>query len=137
MTLHKVMSFELIMLQVVPEASACLPGPFRTIPLPTDHLKMAKFDGPHNSSYKMVMPAIRNMAKVAAEKGKLRWVPREFKQDNSDIAAVNLECQKALFISWPKTDLETIKRRLGDRTENTCEWLLGRTEYTTWLQGKR
>ena len=98
---------------------------------------MAKFDGPHSEAYQIVKNQLKEMVEMNLEKGRLRFDPREFKQDNSDIAAVNLECQKALFISWPKTDLEQIKRRLGERTPDTCKWLLSKDSYIQWLDGQR
>lgn len=84
-----------------------------------------------------VMPVIKKMAAAAPEKAKLRFDGRTFVQDNSLIPAVHLECQKALFIAWPNTELEGIKRRLGERTPATCEWLLSREEYNEWMLNQR
>lgn len=116
--------------------SACLPG-YERIPLLSDHFKLAKYSGPDDPSYKKVWPVIKTMADKAPGKVKLRFDPRIFIQDNSQIPAVNLECQKALFISWPDAELQNIKRRLGARTPTTCEWLLVKPDYTRWLHEER
>lgn len=123
-------------MQVVPKSSACLTG-YTSIPLPSNHLKMAKFNGPHNECYKKIKPVIEGMVKAAPDKIKLRFEPRAFIQDNSQIPAVHLECQKALFISWPESELKGIKRRLGKRTTDTCEWLLAKKQYNEWFSGDR
>lgn len=118
------------------EPSACLPG-HQKYALAATHQKMAKFKGPHSAAYIQVKDVLKSMAEHNLEIARLRFKPREFKQDNSDIPAVHLECQKALFVSWPKTELEGIKRRLGERTEKTCEWLLMKDDYNKWLSGQR
>lgn len=123
-------------MKVVPQSSACIPG-FESVPLPVDHLKMAKYDGPHNPCYKKLLPVIQRMVLAAPEKGQARWNNRDFVQDNSKIAAVNLECQKALFVSWPDTELKGIKRRLGERTPDTCEWLTIKGDFINWQRGDR
>lgn len=116
--------------------SACLLGRPK-YPLATDHQKMAKFDGPTNASYITVKNVLKEMCEDNLEKARLRFDPRQFVQDNSLINAVNLECQKALFISWPDAELKGIKRRLGDRTPHTCEWLLVKDDYIKWLNEPR
>jgi hypothetical protein len=53
--------------QVVEERSACIDG-HRKEALPTDHLKINKYEGPEDPSYKIVYPIIREMTKNAMEK---------------------------------------------------------------------
>ena len=47
----------------------------------------------------------------------------------------NLECLQSLFLTDPRYDLAGIQRSKGKRVEGTCEWVLLREEYTTWLVG--
>ncbi|KAK7424020.1 hypothetical protein QQX98_000630 [Neonectria punicea] len=42
-----------------------------------------------------------------------------------------------LFITNPLEDLSKTQRIKGDRTKETCEWILERDEYTNWLRGCR
>lgn len=118
------------------QISGCIPG-YPKSALPCDHLKMSKPEGPHDPVYMQIKEAIMLMVQKAPEKVALRFNPRTFVQDNSLIPAVNLECQKALFISWPDAELKGIKRRLGDRTPDTCTWLLKKEDYNSWLREQR
>ena len=77
------------------------------------------------------------MAEDALKKGKFRFGPRPFMQDNSQLPVVYLECQKALFVSWPQSDLKAIERRMGDRSPCTCEWILVKEMYSQWFVGDR
>lgn len=118
------------------DLSACIPG-YPKIALATDHLKMAKYHGPENAAYIEVKNSLKVMTSHAPELGELRFNPRTFVQDNSQIPAVHLECQKALFVSWPNAELEGIQRRLGKRTKDTCEWLLSKDVYSEWVAGQQ
>lgn len=69
----------------------------------------------------MVSEVLSRMAKAAPKKIDLRFSPQTFHENNSLLSADNLECQKALFVSWPVSELQGIKRRLGGRTPETCE----------------
>ena len=50
--------------KVVDETSACIDG-YRKVPLPTDHLKINKYSGPHDPSYIAVYPSIVDVAQNA------------------------------------------------------------------------
>ena len=52
--------------KVVDEISACIDG-YRKVPLPTDHLKINKYSGPHDPSYAAVYPLIIDMAQNAKQ----------------------------------------------------------------------
>jgi hypothetical protein len=53
--------------KVVEEKSACIDG-HRKEALPTDHLKINKYCGPEDPSYKIVYPFIKEMADNAVKK---------------------------------------------------------------------
>ena len=53
--------------KVVDERSACIDG-HEKVPLPTDHLKINKFEGPNDICYKTVTPIMANMARQAHER---------------------------------------------------------------------
>jgi hypothetical protein len=55
----------------VEEKSACIDG-HRKLGLPTDHLKINKFAGREDSSYKYVYPIIKEMASKGITKVKCR-----------------------------------------------------------------
>lgn len=120
--------------QVVTEQSASIPG-WPKIPLPADHLRMAKYDGPHNMSYSKVLSVLKMMARSAPEKIHLRFNPQPFLQDNSLVPVVHLDCMKALLVSWPDTELKSLRRQLGERTPETAEWILTKEEYLNWMHG--
>lgn len=48
------------------ETSACIDG-HRKVPLPTDHLKINKYNGSDDSSYIAVYPLIVDMAQQAVQ----------------------------------------------------------------------
>ena len=54
-------------IKVVGEKNACIDG-HRKEALPTDHLKINKYEGPEDPSYKIVCPIIKEMTKNAMEK---------------------------------------------------------------------
>lgn len=56
------------------EQGACIPG-FPNIGLPADHLKLAKFDGPHSASYPELKKVLKMMAKSAPEKNRTTHQP--------------------------------------------------------------
>ena len=51
----------------------------------------------------------------------------------TEIPKENLECLQSLFLSNPQDDLAATRSAKGDRVHGTCEWILSRDMYTTWL----
>lgn len=118
------------------EKSACIDGHHR-LGLPTDHLKVNKYDGPDDPSFQSVYPAIRDMAQNAVEVVQQRLSPRVIACDNSGVPQEHIECLQSLFLTNPQDDLAAIRRSKGKRVEGTCEWLLVNEEYTAWLVGDK
>jgi len=74
----------------VEEKSACIDG-HRKEPLPTDHLKINKYSGEDDPSYKSVYPIIIEMAKDADEKVKYRLKRMLLQLSNQPHADVRCE----------------------------------------------
>jgi ankyrin repeat domain-containing protein 50 len=47
----------------------------------------------------------------------------------------NIRCINHLYLTNPLDDLADLRRKLGDRAEGTCEWLLAHQDFTAWLNG--
>ncbi|RDW67573.1 hypothetical protein BP6252_08969 [Coleophoma cylindrospora] len=118
---------------VVNERSGCIDG-HRKLPLPTDHFKINKFEGPDDISYKRVSSVIAEMAKEAKAKVEARLYPRMIQTDNSIVPDRNLECLQSLFLTNPVDDLAKIHRTKGQSIDGTCEWLLVHEDYTAWSE---
>jgi hypothetical protein len=116
----------------VNERSACIDGHLK-LGLPTDHLKINKYAGPDDSCFLCVYPPIQKMAQNADQIVRQRLNPREVIQDDSGVDKIDLPCLQSLYLTNPQDDLTAIRRSKGERIEGTCEWLLVREEYTTWL----
>ena len=52
---------------------------------------------------------------------------------HTGIPPKNLECLQFLYLSNPQDDLAAIRSAKGGRVPGTCEWILTRHQYTTWL----
>jgi ankyrin repeat protein len=116
----------------VSEKSACIDG-HRKIGLETDHLKINKYSGLSDPSFKLVYPRILEMAQNAKEMVQRRLNPREIVRDNSGVQDKHLPCLQSLYLTNPTDDLADIRTSKGRRVDGTCEWLLVQEEYTTWL----
>lgn len=57
---------------------------------------------------------------------------RPFVQNNTLIPQENMECHNDLFVAWPETQFADVRRRLGNRTKETCEWILSKGPYSQW-----
>jgi hypothetical protein len=116
----------------VNETSACIDG-HRRLSLPTDHLKINKYSGPYDPSFKKVYPEIQKMAQNAVKVVQQRFNPRTIVQDDFGVPQEHMQCLRSLFLTNPHNDLAAIRRSKGDRVEGTCEWLLVQEQYTAWL----
>ncbi|KAK7427631.1 hypothetical protein QQZ08_005906 [Neonectria magnoliae] len=54
----------------------------------------------------------------------------------AESASTVTDLLRELFITDPSEDLSKTQRIKGDRTKETCEWILERYEYTNWLRGR-
>jgi len=115
----------------VNERSACIDGHYK-LGLPTDHLKINKYYGPDDPSFKYVYPRICEMAKTAVEVVQCRLSPRTIVEDDSKTKGKLREFQKALYLTNPPYDLAEI-RQFRKRAEGTCEWILVQEEYIAWV----
>jgi len=116
----------------VNETSACIDG-HQKLSLPTDHLKINKYYGPDDPSFKKVYPEIWKMAQNAVKVVEQRFNPRTIVQDDLGVPKAHLECLRFLFLTNPHEDLAAIRRLKGERVKGTCEWLLVQEQYTAWL----
>ena len=59
----------------------------------------------------------------------------EFTQDDRKVPDIYLEYQQALFVASPLLELKRIKQTNGERTPETCEWLLKKGPFRQWFAG--
>ncbi|KAK4205472.1 hypothetical protein QBC40DRAFT_36074 [Triangularia verruculosa] len=120
---------------VVEEASACIPGLDRYA-LQTDHFKINKYSGPTDRSYLTVSAVISEMYANAKHLVQRREHPNPIITDRTFALKERpdaRECLRDLFLTDPFEDKNALKRKKGDRAPNTCGWILGTEELTTWL----
>ncbi|KAI1178823.1 hypothetical protein F4777DRAFT_63233 [Nemania sp. FL0916] len=116
---------------VVPEHSAGIDG-HTTISLNTDHLKINKFYGPNDASFRLVFPQIERMARGAEETIKRRLNRRRI-PENDGKASLNVQRYlREMRVTNPKDILSRIVLQKGDRVRNTCHWILDQKEFSTW-----
>jgi hypothetical protein len=124
--------------QVVDETSACLDGHHK-LPLPTDHLKLNKFSGTDDNSFRYVYPHIQRMAEYSEKIVHSRYDPQPIILNDLDSGITETnhkKCLRALHETNPPDDLAAI-RRAKMRVKDTCEWLLLQKEYTNWVVSER
>ncbi|KAJ5701061.1 hypothetical protein N7488_008609 [Penicillium malachiteum] len=122
--------YQLTNFQVVPEASACIDG-YDKISLRADHLKLNKFYGVDDPSFKQVYPAIERIARTAGEAVMRRRNPRPIPTDQSTTSGQLRKCLQEMQVTNPRDNLfQTQKEK---RVGHTCEWILERTELSCWI----
>lgn len=121
-------------LQLVPETSACIDGHHK-ISLNTDHLRMNKFYGPNDPSFKSVYPEIERMARNAGEMIRRRRNPKALSVSQSAIFGDLEKCLQGMRVKNPHDILSDIQSLKGKRVGNTCEWILRREEFSAWCIG--
>ncbi|KAN0071996.1 hypothetical protein V8E54_009725 [Elaphomyces granulatus] len=104
---------------VVDERSACLDCS-KALPLPKDHLKLNKYTGPDDSSFRLVCGQILRMANLVSD-------PNRDPDRQERLASLEQ--------SNPLDCLSAIKRA-KERTPDTCTWILEQTEYKTWFKSE-
>ncbi|KAJ5753768.1 uncharacterized protein N7511_007921 [Penicillium nucicola] len=119
---------------LVPETSACIDGHHK-ISLKTDHLKINKFYGPDDPSYKSVYPEIERMAQNAGEMTRRRRNPRALSVNQSAIDGALRTCLQEMRVTNPHDILSDIQVHKGKRIGHTCEWILKREEFSAWCVG--
>ncbi|KAK3317734.1 hypothetical protein B0T19DRAFT_296963 [Cercophora scortea] len=119
---------------VVPELSACIDG-YRPMALHKDHLKINKFYGPDDPSFKAVYAWIKRVAKdehVLSRRRHPVAIPT-----NETATSGNLrKCLQEMRVTNPQDIVSEIQTQKGKRVEQTCEWILKREEFTAWGAGE-
>lgn len=115
----------------MPEASACIDG-HRKIALDADHLKMNKFYGLNDPSFKLVYSQIVAMAKDADKTLHRRRNPQALPIDERSTSGSLQECLRDMRVSNPLDVLAQVQDQKGRRVGSTCEWILEREEFTRW-----
>ncbi|WQF87977.1 Putative alpha/beta hydrolase-1, NACHT nucleoside triphosphatase [Colletotrichum destructivum] len=113
-------------LQIVDEASACIPGLDRQ-GLEADHLTINKYRGPDDGGFKQVSEVIHEMCDNA--NNVIRRRHDHALRQRPEARA----CLRDLFVTDPLEDKKALKRKKGDRARGTCKWIMGAEELTTWL----
>ncbi|KAM3548408.1 hypothetical protein ARSEF4850_009431, partial [Beauveria asiatica] len=116
---------------VVPESSACIDGHHK-ISLHTDHLKINKFYGADDPSFKLVYPQILRMAEGADETLNRRRNPKKILTDESSTSGNLKKCLQKMRVKNPRDILSDIQTQKGEKVGNTCEWILKREEFSVW-----
>ncbi|KAK5996960.1 Vegetative incompatibility HET-E-1-like protein [Cladobotryum mycophilum] len=120
---------------IVEPASSWIPGCDRYT-LQTDHLKMNKYNGPKDRSFLAVSGTIREMYENANDTIHRRKRPSHIITTTAFALSERPEardCLKDLFITDPHDDKNQLKRKKGNRTEGTCEWIENTEAFTIWL----
>ncbi|KAK2611959.1 hypothetical protein QQS21_002065 [Conoideocrella luteorostrata] len=120
---------------IVPESSACIDG-HRQISLHTDHLKINKFYGFEDPSFKLIYPHIARMAENAIETLKRRRNPLPVPTDERSTSGDLRKCLQTMRVRNPEDILSDIQRQKGERVGNTCEWILKQEKFSSWSAGK-
>ena len=101
------------------ERSACLDCS-QALPLPKDHLKLNKYSGRDDSSFRLVCGQILRMANLVS---------------NLSLYPDHQKWLASLQQSNPLDGLSAINRA-KERTPDTCTWLLEQKEYETWFKSE-
>jgi hypothetical protein len=107
--------------------------------LPKDHLKLNKYSGEQDSSFRYVYPYIQKMAESSQEIIHRRHHPQPLIRNDSESGITDPNHKKCLYElheTNPPDDLAAI-RRAKVRAKGTCEWILLQKEYTTWVVSDR
>ncbi|KHN94745.1 Peroxisomal targeting signal 1 receptor [Metarhizium album ARSEF 1941] len=120
---------------IVPESSACIDGHHR-IALNTDHLKINKFYGPDDPSFKRIYPHIVRMVETACQRLNRRRNPIAIPTDESCASDDLKKCLRKMRVTNPLDVLSNIHAQKGERVENTCQWILNREEFSAWAASK-
>jgi SpoVK/Ycf46/Vps4 family AAA+-type ATPase len=102
------------------------------VPLQTDHLKINKYYGLDDPSFKLVFPEISRMLQDPGNTIKRRRNPQAIPTDDTATPLELLQCLRAMLLTDPRIDLDRIQKQKEKRVGNTCEWLLRREEFSTW-----
>ena len=92
----------------------------KALPLPKDHLKLNKYSGRDDSSFRLVCGQILRMADLVSD-------PSLYPDRQERLASLEQ--------SNPLDCLNAIKRA-KERTPDTCTWLLSQKEYETWFESE-
>ncbi|KAJ3494179.1 hypothetical protein NLG97_g4251 [Lecanicillium saksenae] len=116
---------------VVSELSACIDG-HSGISLHSDHLKLNKFYGRDDLSFKLIYPQIEKMARGAEDTIHRRRNPQAVPMDESSTHGNLQKCLRAMRVANPVDVLAQIQEQNGERVGRTCEWILEKEEFTRW-----
>ncbi|KFG85892.1 NACHT and Ankyrin domain protein [Metarhizium anisopliae] len=120
--------------QVVDEDSACIDGHHK-ISLHTDHLKINKYYGADDPSFKLIYPEIQRMVEDTDEGLNRRRNPKPIPTDETSTSGGLQRCLQRMRVKNPEDVLSKIEAQKGQRVENTCEWILKREEFSAWAVG--
>jgi ankyrin repeat protein len=118
----------------VPETSACIDGHHK-ISLNTDHLRINKFYGPDDPSFKSVYPEIERMARNAGDMIQRRRNPTALPVNQSATIGDLQKCLQEMRVANPRDILADVQTHKGKRVGHTCEWILRREEFSAWCFG--
>ncbi|KAJ6780463.1 hypothetical protein PWT90_01829 [Aphanocladium album] len=121
---------------IVPESSACIDG-HEKLSLRANHLKINKFYGADDPSFKLVYPQIIKMAERAEERLSRRRNPRAIPTDERSTSDSLRKCLLDMRVRNPRDVLLDIRRQRGERVGNTCEWILKRQEFSVWSASEK
>ncbi|KAF5128487.1 Vegetative incompatibility protein HET-E-1 [Metarhizium anisopliae] len=119
---------------VVDEDSACIDGHHK-ISLHTDHLKINKYYGADDPSFKLIYPEIQRMVEGTDEGLNRRRNPKPIPTDETSTSGGLQRCLQRMRVKNPEDVLSKIEAQKGQRVENTCEWILKREEFSAWAVG--
>ncbi|KAK9444704.1 Ankyrin repeat-containing domain protein [Metarhizium brunneum] len=119
---------------VVGEDSACIDGHHK-ISLHTDHLKINKYYGADDPSFKLIYPEIQRMVEDTDEGLHRRRNPKPIPTDKTSTSGRLQRCLQRMRVKNPEDVLSKIEAQKGQRVENTCEWILKREEFSAWAVG--
>lgn len=113
----------------MPELSACIDG-HRKLALDADHLKMNKFYGLDDPSFKLVYGQIAEMGKDAEKTLHRRLNPQALPVDERSTSGSLQKCLRGMRVTNPLDVLAQVQDQKGKRVG--CEWILEREEFIRW-----
>ncbi|KAJ6788394.1 hypothetical protein PWT90_07789 [Aphanocladium album] len=116
---------------IVPESSACIDG-HRKISLRTDHLKINKYFGLEDPSFKLIYPEILRMAENADGELTRRRNPKKISTDKESTFGSLRKCLSRMEVRNPEDDLRDVQVHKGERVGNSCSWILKQEEFLLW-----
>ncbi|KAK2599764.1 hypothetical protein N8I77_011490 [Diaporthe amygdali] len=108
----------------------------------TDHRTICKFDAATSQKYVLVWSNFRNIAREPLQKDSIVTANLGTTESisvpliTSQSEDLSKELLQLLFLSDPKDDVAAISREKGARHPGTCEWILQREEFKSWIESE-